>query len=55
MVNKGSNFAGFTRFPPHTNARAQRSMPPLWAAIIVWDRSFCTYTKFSEKPIFLIP
>ena len=33
MVNKGSSFADFVRFRPHTHAHTQQSLPPLWAAI----------------------
>ena len=33
MVNKGSSFADFVRFRPHTYARTQQYLPPLWAAI----------------------
>ena len=35
MVNKGSSFADFMRFRPHTYPRTQKSLPPLWAAIIL--------------------
>ena len=31
MVKKGSSFADFVRFHPHTYARTQQSLPPLWA------------------------
>ena len=33
MVTKGSRFADFVRFRPHTYARTQQSLPPLWVAI----------------------
>ena len=32
-MNKGSNFANFVRLRPHTYARTQQSLPPLWVAI----------------------
>ena len=32
MVNKGSHFADFVRFHPHTYTRTQQSLPPLWTA-----------------------
>ena len=32
MVNKGSHFADFVRFRPHTYTRTQQSLPPLWTA-----------------------
>ena len=32
MVNKGSSFADFARFFPHTYARTQQSLPPIRAA-----------------------
>ena len=34
MVNKGSHFAGFVRFRPHTYTCTQQYLPPLWVAII---------------------
>ena len=34
MVNKGSSFADFVRFCPHTYARTEQFLPPLWAAIM---------------------
>ena len=34
MVNKGSHFADFVRFRPHTYTRSQQSQLPLWVAII---------------------
>ena len=33
MVNKGSSFADFMRFRPHTYSHTQQYLPPLWAAI----------------------
>ena len=33
MVNKGSHFADFVRFRPHTYTRTQQYLPSLWAAI----------------------
>ena len=39
MVNKGSSFADFVRFRPHTYARTEKPLPPLWAAIKVFGRS----------------
>ena len=33
MANKGSHFADFVRFRPHTYTRTQQSLPHLWAAI----------------------
>ena len=35
MINKGSRLADFVRFRPHTYARTQQSLPPLWPAIKV--------------------
>ena len=35
MVNKGSHFADFVRFRPHTYTRTQQYLWPLWAAISV--------------------
>ena len=32
IVNKGSRFPDFLGFRPHTYARIQQSLPPLWAA-----------------------
>ena len=34
MVNKGSHFADFVRFRPHTYTRSQQSQLLLWVAII---------------------
>ena len=35
MVNKGASFADFVRSCPHTYARTQQFLPPLWAAMII--------------------
>ena len=35
MDNKGSSFADFVRFRPHTYARTQQSLPPLWPAVSI--------------------
>ena len=40
MLNKGSNFADFVKFPSFTYARTKQSMPPLWVAI---KGLFCAY------------
>ena len=33
MDNEGLHLADFVRLRPHTYARTQQSLPPLWAAI----------------------
>ena len=59
MVNKGSHFADFVRFRPHTYTRSQQFMPPLWAAIIYFGhipkfRQYLIWVLFvnSEGPTF---
>ena len=34
MANMGSSLTDFVRFRPHTYARTQQSLPPLWESII---------------------
>ena len=41
MVNKGSSFADFVRFHPHTYACIEQYLPPLWAAIMPQDQTYC--------------
>ena len=46
MANKGSHFADFVRFRPHTYTRTQQSLPPLWAAINTLKK--CTAAEFKH-------
>ena len=45
MLNKSSSFADFVRFCPHTYARTQQSLPPLWAAIKLNILSKCEQSR----------
>ena len=54
LVSKGSNFADFVRFRPHTYTRTQQSLPPLWVAISISYRTVPStmWTISSEFLIF---
>ena len=61
MVNKGSSFADFMRFHPHTYACIEQYLPPLWAAIMTQDQTYCfnyliarkRYIQISQENILL--
>ena len=58
MVNKGSSFTDFVRYRPHTYARTQQSLPPLWAAITskkTWDVIKKNTEEKTESPMSLFP
>ena len=49
MVSKGSSFVDFVRLHPHTYARTQQFLPPLWAAMMYKDSKVFEFTNFPFK------
>ena len=54
MVKKGSHFADFVRFRPHTYTRTQQSLPPFWAAIMEKSIEWKHKRKFSNLKIDIV-
>ena len=59
MANKGSHFADFVRFRPHTYTRTQQSLPPLWVAKIFlhpnsWIAHFLIHMTLSPDVSILV-
>ena len=51
MVIVGASFADFVRFLPHTFALTQQSLPPLWAAMILFVSPTIDDKTFAEVSI----